>query len=197
VARGADWRGATVATVNTDGTITTTDGIPARRMREYLNPTVGDQIIVTQNGARNWLALGRPAPTVDDQWTAYTPNIGGGGSATFSTRDGWYTKWGSLVYFEAYITMASVGSGTAAVTLSLPSTPYRATASRRQIVTCYGGSVAAGSNSSISGSFSGLVLAGGTGAQLDQLRGPTDILLRGDNLQTSTILTVAGWYREA
>lgn len=196
-ARGADWRSTTVATVNTNGTIVTADGIPVRRMREYRNPAVGDQIIITQNGARNWLALGRPAPAVDDQWTSYTPTVGGGGSATFGIHEGWYTKLGSLVYFEAYIALSAAGSGTSAITVTLPSTPYRGAARYRQVVPCYGGGVAAGSNSSVSGSFSGLVLAGGTGAMLDQVRGPTDIQLRGDNLQASTILTVNGWYREA
>jgi hypothetical protein len=61
VARGADWQGATVATVNDDGTIVTTDGIPARRMESYPSPAVGDLIHVSRSGAGNWRAEGRPA----------------------------------------------------------------------------------------------------------------------------------------
>jgi hypothetical protein len=41
------------------------------------------------------------------------------------------------------------------------------------------------------------VLAGGTGAIIDQFRGPTDIQMRGEQIGTSTIITIQGWYREA
>jgi hypothetical protein len=100
-------------------------------------------------------------------WTSYTPTVGGGGSATFGIRTGWYYQLGDLVYVEAYITLSAAGSGTSPITVSLPSEPYRGTAQFRQVVSGYGGGIAAGSNTSISGSFCGLVLASGTGAMLD------------------------------
>jgi hypothetical protein len=57
--RGSDWRLAVVSTVGSDGTITTSDGIVARRMETYVSPANSDLIVITQSGAGNWLAWGR------------------------------------------------------------------------------------------------------------------------------------------
>lgn len=70
--RGSDWRQAVVQTVNADGTILTTDGITARRLEAYQNPTAADLIIVTISSSGNWLAAGRMA-TTDTDWTPYVP----------------------------------------------------------------------------------------------------------------------------
>lgn len=71
--RRADWRIAIVATVGTDGTITTTDGIIARRRATYVSPAVGDQITITVSGAGSWLAEGRTAPaTTAGTWVPLT-----------------------------------------------------------------------------------------------------------------------------
>ncbi|WP_097982775.1 hypothetical protein [Streptomyces sp. f150] len=70
--RGGDWRMATVATVGTDGTVTTTDGIVARRLETYPAPLVGDVIRIDQSGAGSWLAVGRTVSTTGDGWTALT-----------------------------------------------------------------------------------------------------------------------------
>lgn len=71
--RGADWRQAIVQSVNTDGTVLTTDGITARRLESYQNPTVGDRIVITQSGNGNWLACGRVSSTTDTEWDSYNP----------------------------------------------------------------------------------------------------------------------------
>ncbi|MFD0078241.1 hypothetical protein ACFVIY_38070 [Streptomyces sp. NPDC127166] len=80
--RGADWRLATVQTVNTDGTITTTDGITARRMDSYQGPKLGDQVVITVSGAGGWVCWGRVG-TGAGGWTSYTPTFSasGGGAA--------------------------------------------------------------------------------------------------------------------
>ncbi|RPK76607.1 hypothetical protein EES45_22880 [Streptomyces sp. ADI97-07] len=73
--RGSDWRMATVATVGAGaalGTVTTTDGIIARRLVSYDLPAVGDKIFVSQSSAGNWLALGPGAPTTGDGWQTPT-----------------------------------------------------------------------------------------------------------------------------
>ncbi|MFE3326904.1 hypothetical protein [Streptomyces sp. NPDC059176] len=57
--RGGDWRLAVVATVNSDGTIVTSDGITARRTDTYVSPTVGDLIRIDQSSYGNWWAIGR------------------------------------------------------------------------------------------------------------------------------------------
>lgn len=99
--RGADWRLAVVVTVGTDGTVTTTDGIIARRMATYLTPAASDTIVVSISSSGNWLAHGRTAPattagtwqplTLSGGWTVYgtpywTPSyrINGDGTVSLS-----------------------------------------------------------------------------------------------------------------
>jgi hypothetical protein len=134
-------------------------------------------------------------------WSTYVPAVANGGTATWTQQVGWYKKLGKLVFVEIYLSANAAGSGTTGITISLPSTPYRDGGSgantTRQFLGAYCGGVAAGTNSSISGTFSAVVLAGGSGAIIDQFRGPTDIQMRGEQIGTSTIVTIQGWYREA
>jgi hypothetical protein len=97
--RGADWRLAVVASIDTDGTVTTTDNIIARRMSTYLTPIVGDVIVITSSGNGNWITYGRTAPAstagtwqtlpLAGSWTAYglpflTPSYRINGDGTVS-----------------------------------------------------------------------------------------------------------------
>lgn len=66
--RGGDWRLATVASVGAAGTVTTTDGIVARRLDAYDLPAVGDLIRIDQSGSGSWLAAGRVVPEAGDAW---------------------------------------------------------------------------------------------------------------------------------
>lgn len=66
--RGGDWRLATVAAVAAAGTVTTTDGIVARRLDSYELPAVGDLIRIDQSGSGSWLAIGRTVPAAGDGW---------------------------------------------------------------------------------------------------------------------------------
>ncbi|MFE4857391.1 hypothetical protein [Streptomyces sp. NPDC056670] len=88
--RGADWRLAVVATVNSDGTVVTTDGITVRRSDMYVTPTVGDTIAVTISGSGNWLTNGRIAPA---------STAGTWQNLTFS---GTWSAWGSPYFTPAY-----------------------------------------------------------------------------------------------
>lgn len=69
--RGSDWYRAVVATVGTDGTVTTTDGIIALRDEAYQAPVVGDIIRVTVSSAGSAVALGRYAGSTasNGEWT--------------------------------------------------------------------------------------------------------------------------------
>lgn len=59
--RGADWRIGVVTAVAADGTVSVGD-VRARRIdAAYPAPQVGDRIMLTQNSAGNWLAVGRTA----------------------------------------------------------------------------------------------------------------------------------------
>jgi hypothetical protein len=133
-------------------------------------------------------------------WTSYVPVVTNGGSVTWSHIIGWYKKIGKIVLVEFYLSCSVAGSGTTNVTVSLPSTPLRdgdGVASTRQVIPGYASGMAAGTNTTVSGSFCAVCLAGGTGAVIDQLRGPTDIPVRGENIGASTVMTFQGWYREA
>ena len=71
--RRADWRTTAVAVVGSDGTVTTTDNVIARRAATYERPRVGDRIRITQSGSGNWVAEGRLAPAAGDDWV--TPSL--------------------------------------------------------------------------------------------------------------------------
>lgn len=193
---GADWQTAVVTAVNVDGTVDV-GSIRARRLLSYSNPAVADLIAITQNGAGNWIALGRLAPAVSDEWTAYTPTVAGGGTATFTSRVGWYAKSGGRVFFGADIVVNAAGNGVAAVTVTAPSNIYRTT---RQVFPCH----------SQSTTTAGAVMNGhavaletGTGAVIDRISlsndgaANRDNILNGTNLLTGARISITGWYREA
>lgn len=197
--RGADWRTATVATVGTDGTITTSDGIPCRRMAAYTHPAVGDQVVISRSGAGNWRAEGLLAGAADTEYAAWTPTVTGGGSATYSIREGWWKRWGSSIYVYGMVRCNAAGSGSTNLTMNLPVEPWRgsAGAGRRQLLLGYAGSITASTNSAGGGPMSVIVLDGGSGANVDQLRDRNDVQLKGQNLSANTVFLIEGWYREA
>lgn len=63
--RGSNWHRAVVATVGSDGTVTTTDGIVALRTESYHAPLVGDIIRVSISSTGSCVAEGRMATAPD------------------------------------------------------------------------------------------------------------------------------------
>lgn len=88
--RGSDWRQAIVATVNTDGTVVTSDGVIARRMATYVTPTAGETIVVSISSSGNWLAHGRIAP------------VSTAGTWQLLTLSGGWTTFGSPYWTPSY-----------------------------------------------------------------------------------------------
>lgn len=80
--RGAQWRRATIAVVGVDGTVTTDDGITARRLESYQAPTVGDIAAITSNGAGGWLAWGRTGVDAGQTFVRKTAATGRTATAT-------------------------------------------------------------------------------------------------------------------
>jgi hypothetical protein len=93
----ADWRLAQVDTVGAAGTVTTTDGIIARRMESYQYPAVGDTIRVQQSSAGSWVTDGRLGD-------------GSGGWTAISLSAGWTWNTG---YYEPAVMVH--GDGTASL----------------------------------------------------------------------------------
>ncbi|MCW7941700.1 hypothetical protein AAW14_06575 [Streptomyces hygroscopicus] len=81
VAHGSDWRLATVSTVNTDGTIVTSDGITVRRLKSYPVPSVGDQVMLAWSGLGNWMVIGQPSAGTTWAWQTMTGLAAGANSS--------------------------------------------------------------------------------------------------------------------
>lgn len=194
--RGADWQTAVVTAVNADGTVDIGD-VRARRLDTYLGATVGDQIMVTQNGAGNWLAIGRLAPTADNEIVAYTPTLGNIGGATFSTRTGWYRRLGKLVMVNMYVVVSGAGSGTTAVTITTPTAPSRTT--RQSLLMTASGIW----DPTYFSTGAVIAFTTGTGTVWDVMRGSNgnavnrDGNLEGAHLLSGGLINIQGWYREA
>ena len=134
-----------------------------------------------------------PISAVFTEWTAWTPAVTGGGAATFGTRDGWYSQFGDLIFFNAYITVSAAGTGTSQIAITLPVIPYRGSANRRQIYPGYlSGSVANGSQI---GPISATTLAGSS-TGIDQITMSNGTMLTGQMLTSSSIITVQGLIRQ-
>lgn len=124
----------------------------------------------------------------------WTPAVTGGGSATYSTLDGWYWRLGNLVFINGYIAVSAAGSGSTQIAISLPATPYRGSANRRQV---YAGYLSGGVGSGASiGPIACTTLAGGS-TGIDQITMCNGTMLTGAHLTSSSIITVQGIIREA
>lgn len=124
--RGADWRHAVVATVGSDGTITTSDGIVARRMEPYVGPEVGDVVVITISGAGGWACWGRFASGAGSAWTPYTPTFaasGGGAALGNGVLDAEYTLRGDeCVARISFVAGSSTTFGSGGLRWGLPFT---------------------------------------------------------------------------
>lgn len=70
--RGADWQIAIVTAINATAGTVDCGTIRARRLAVYQSPAVGDQIVLTNSGSGNWIALGRTSTGRDTAWTQPT-----------------------------------------------------------------------------------------------------------------------------
>ncbi|MGH3584714.1 MAG: hypothetical protein ACRDQ0_00160 [Pseudonocardia sp.] len=122
--RGSDWRLATVATVGSSGTVTTTDGIVARRLDSYMNPTIGDLIRIDISSAGDWTTPGRTATTAVRGWTSYTPTwTAGTTNPTIgnAVRTGRYQRFEKTCHIAIRLVPGSTtGFGSGAYLFGLP-----------------------------------------------------------------------------
>ncbi|MGW7359478.1 hypothetical protein ACWGI0_23300 [Streptomyces sp. NPDC054802] len=198
--RGGDGRLAVVDVVGTNGTITTTDGIVARRLEMYRNAEVGDVVVLSRFSSGSWVAVGRQASSTDQQFADYVPTVTGAGAATWSAQSGYYFKIGKLVYFNVGLVASAAGSGTSAVQVDAPSTIDR---SIRQTVALNCEGISRAGAGAFAANGHAVSFSGGSGATWDRLRiernNANNIAenLGGSDILSGSIIAVTGWYREA
>lgn len=128
-------------------------------------------------------------------WTSFTPTWTIGGSPATSTNVGWYKKIGKIVFFEIYTVWSASGTGSTGITGNLPTTPFRdgnGANTTRQLTVGF----ITGTNTVSPGMILGQVTAGGTGTNMAMTMYDTNNI-QGSYIQSGTILTLQGWYREA
>lgn len=138
-----------------------------------------------------WLTGGPIQMYAGNNFSTWTPVVSGGGAATFDVTDGWYQRLGKMVYVYYTFTIGTAGTGTSAVTTTLPITPWRGTASRRQFLP---GDV---SGISPEGPITGQIFAGSTGATLQRIQRSDGTDVTGVGLTAGSIWILEGWIREA
>lgn len=131
-------------------------------------------------------------------WTAFTPTYIATSVAT-STNVGWYKKIGKIVFIEIYTAWSASGAGSTGVQVNLPSTPYRAGGSgantSRQVI--HGWIDNVGGVNLSNGTVIAPIFAGDTDTRTGTIRDATAGICQNQNIQSGTILTIQGWYREA
>ena len=94
-----------------------------------LQKNLVDQCVVDNSG--NLTVAGHVTAGASNV-TAYAPTVAGGGTVTWTTRTGWYTKLGRWTLWNAYLVVNAAGSGAASVTITSPTNPSRTT---KQVLT--------------------------------------------------------------
>jgi hypothetical protein len=160
----------------------------------------GDLLDLGVNGAQ---VLGANASGVIDNYasngfTTYTPTVGNGGVVTWTTRTGFWQRFGKMIYVCVYLVVNAAGSGAGIVTVDMPTAVYRGT---RQTLTMHCESV--GPGGSHIGDGQCVFFPAGAGATADRLRNSSngatnaDANITGADLLAGGIITIQGWYREA
>jgi hypothetical protein len=158
------------------------------------------------NGAGSFIALNGMSVNPSGEITAYnqgnfhtfTPTVGNDGTATYSTRTGWWVQIGPMRYVCIYLVVNAAGSGTGIVTVSVPFNVDRTT---RQTLAMHTESV--GPNGSHIGNGQCVYFTGGSGGVADRLRTSSndatnrDSNITGADLLAGGIIVIQGWLREA
>lgn len=134
----------------------------------------------------------------------YTPAVGNGGSATWTTRAGSYYILGDMVFVDIFLSASGVGSGSGIVTVDMPTNVDRTI---RQTMVVHAESVKL-TNASVPSPASTtrggecVFFTSGTGATADRIRlddsdGDGEGNLLGQDITATSLITIQGWYRKA
>ncbi|KXK63348.1 hypothetical protein AWW66_03275 [Micromonospora rosaria] len=188
-------------TITTPYTVTTGGILPVRTAAEL--PTTGvyegmyadvwDVDALVRWSGSAWQTMAE-APT---PYQSYTPDVTGGGSATFSTRVGsWKRIAHKTVQFTAYLVVSTGGSGSGTVTITAPTAIARTV---RQSVTGH----LEGLSTPGLRHCAAIAFTGGSGAVFDRIRmdsgsGTNGLSnLTGADLASGVLLNITGTYEEA
>ena len=114
--RGADWKLGVVTAVG-NGTVDVGE-IRARRLDSYTLPAVGDTIVITQNSAGNWLAIGRTASDDSGVWNTLTL-----ASGFTNPGHGYTASWmreGKRIWLRGHISRTSGTIANASTIATIP-----------------------------------------------------------------------------
>jgi hypothetical protein len=122
--------------------------------------------------------------------TTYTPVIANGGTVTWTTRTGWYYKFGTshLVFFCFQLVVNATGSGATAITVTAPTSIDRTT--KQQVGVQWEG----GGHGGI---YQLVGFTAGSGTIWDRLYDNTASAVTGATLTNGSAITAQGFYREA
>ncbi|MYR11933.1 hypothetical protein GTY62_15235 [Streptomyces sp. SID724] len=124
------------------------------------------------------------------EFTTYVPAITGHGSATFTTRTGWFYRFGSLVIHGFTLVVGTAGTGTSVVQIGAPTSIYRA---GRQAITLNGEGLGGTGNSGVLQLVS---FTSGSGSMWDRLRNSAGANVVGSSLAAGAFITGVNIYRE-
>jgi hypothetical protein len=129
---------AVVATVGTDGTVATTDGITARRAETYQAPAATDVIVIESSGSGSWIARGRLASTTAPTGEWVTPALAAGYTALTGTPMYRRVVIAGQVFIQwqggvQWTTSGTPPNGGAVLAAALP-TVYRTTVQRTMAI---------------------------------------------------------------
>lgn len=185
---------ANIASVPTDTALDGLDvNLPTGTVGDLLNLRVNSNIQAAMyNDGQYRIYGGNVAAT-------YTPTVGGGGTATWSTQTGRYFRVGKMVFVIIQLTVNVAGSGTSIVTVDLPTAPQRSPL--RQTLAMHTESI--GPNGSHVGDGQAVIFSGGSSPTIDRLRTSSndatnrDSNITGADLLAAGLITIQGWYLEA
>lgn len=112
---------------NIDGATVNINGIGAISLRDNNGASLsasaipsGAKCLITMDGANNYFRLLRGGKSAFYDTGTWTPSIGG--TATYTTQVGTWTRIGRLVFIRGHLTINSVGSGSGTTVSGLPFT---------------------------------------------------------------------------
>lgn len=126
----------------------------------------------------------------NNTFNTYNPTVSNGGTVTWTTKTGLWTRIGRMIHVVIYLDVNAAGSGASNVTITAPTDVDRTT---RQTLFAQCDNITPAQE----GSCALLSFTGGSGATFDRLRGRDNSNVTGADLLAGALITIEGFYLEA